>query len=137
MHSALRPLGAVSTHIHSELWRVTEGWLNLAMMTASMAMAEAIAQSVMKRFIVMSPKSVVGRLHKLSTPNGCARYRVGRSANTRLRRDSLRSTTIYFVYYSTCYRLSQSSKERKLSYLNVCIVLQMVYDGTSPCNRRE
>jgi len=39
---------------------VTEGWLNLAMMTASMAMAEAIAQSVMKRFIVMSPKSVVG-----------------------------------------------------------------------------
>lgn len=56
MHSALRPLGAVSTHIHSELWRVTEGWLNLAMMTASMAMAEAIAQSVMKRLIVMSPK---------------------------------------------------------------------------------
>ena len=137
MHSALRPLGAVSTHIHSELWRVTEGWLNLAMMTASMATADASAHGAIKRFIVMSPKSVVGRLHKLSGTNVPSVHGASPSANTRLRRDSLRSTTIYFVYYSTCYRLSQPSKERKLSYLNVCIVLQMVYDGTPPCNRRE
>jgi len=93
-----------------------------------MAMAEAIAQSVMKRFIVMSPKSVVGRLHKLSGTNVPSVHGASPSANARLRRDSLRSTTIYFVYYSTCYRLSQPSKERKFGYSIVALFGCVGYD---------